>query len=83
MGTICTLMYGDNLESSVLLNIGEARHANDDTKAFWESYICQIAFMIVLFCHIPFIFFSGKEAMLIMVDELHRKSISNALWHKL
>lgn len=83
VGTICTLMYGDNLESSVLLNIGDARHSNDDTKSFWEGYICQIAFMIVLFCHIPFIFFSGKEAMLIMIDELQRKSISSALWHKL
>lgn len=43
----------------------------------------QIAFMVLLSCHIPFIFFAGKEALLLVVDELDRKSISNALWHKL
>ena len=45
--------------------------------------ICQVSFCIVLCCHVPFIFFSGKEALLITVDEIRRKSISNALWHKL
>lgn len=73
-------MFGKDLESSVLLNIGDARH---DGKAYWEAYIVQISFMAVLMCHIPFIFFSGKEALLIVIDEIMRKSISNALWHKL
>lgn len=39
--------------------------------------------MILLSCHIPFIFFAGKEGLLIALDEMDRKSISNALFHKL
>ena len=78
---ICLFMFGSDLESSVLLNIGEMR--KPDGSTYWEAYVVQISFMAVLMCHIPFIFFSGKESLLIMIDEVMRKSISNALWHKL
>jgi len=70
----------------VLLNIGEESEFNSSPKnstKFWEAYIVQVAFMIVIACHIPFIFFSGKEGVCIVIDELDRKSISSALWHKL
>ena len=84
VGIICSLMFGDKLQSSILLNLGEATwERNGETHSFWEAWICQVSFCIVLCCHVPFIFFSAKEAVLIMVDELQRKSISNALWHKL
>ena len=78
---ISMYMFGETLETNVLINIGDARKA--DGGLFWEAYVTQIAFMLLLLCHIPFVFFAGKEGLLIIIDELDRKSISNALWHKI
>jgi hypothetical protein len=80
VAVISVAMFGAQVSTVVLENIGQARH---DGKAFWEGYITQLAFVVLLSCHIPFIFFAGKEGLLIIVDELDRKSISNALFHKL
>lgn len=74
-------LFGTALNSSVLFNFGQV--SNSKGNPFWESTIIQISFMIVLLCHIPFIFYSGKEGLCIIVDESQRKSISNVLWHKL
>ena len=43
----------------------------------------EIFFLTIIGCHIPYIFFSGKEALLIVVDEIMRKSISLDLNKKL
>jgi hypothetical protein len=39
----------------------------------------QGIFAILLACHIPYLFFSGKEALLIIIDEIMNKSISQQL----
>jgi hypothetical protein len=48
-----------------------------------ENYVMQFLFLIILACHIPYLFFSGKEAILIIIDEVMRKSISLVLSKKL
>ena len=78
---ISILLFEGQLQSSVLINIGNIKSPDD--KPFWESTVIQISFMIVLICHIPFIFFAGKESVCIIVDELNRKSISKVLEFKL
>ena len=65
----------------MLGNIGSTY--NDDGNLFWEGQVVQWSFNLLLICHIPFIFFFGKEGLLIIIDELDRKSISNALFLKL
>ncbi len=64
--------FGSNIKHDLLDNVGENGYS-------WESIIISICFLLVIIFHIPFIFFVGKEAFLIVVDELDRRSISSLL----
>jgi hypothetical protein len=73
---VSVLLFGEQItvmSTNIILNINRENIVDPDR---WESYILRILFMLVLACHIPFIFFSGKESLLIIIDEIDRKSIS-------
>jgi hypothetical protein len=50
---------------------------NDDTL----SIVLQIIFLLISAMHIPIVFFVGKEAVLIIVDEAINSSISKGQNH--
>ena len=74
-GLLGLFFYGSALHENILDNIGEEENL--------QSYLLRIVFVLVLGCHIPFIFFQSKEAVLIIVDEYNRKSISKELQDRL
>lgn len=55
-------LFGSKIETSFLKNLG-----NEIT---WENASIRIAFIIMLICHIPYIFFACRESLLVIVDEL-------------
>ena len=74
-------LFGNTIEkagANVLININAENEADPNVN-YPESYVLRVLFMIVLACHIPFLFFSGKEACLIIIDEIDRRSISKSL----
>ena len=77
VGGMSVFMFGKGIKGSVLDNVGD--ECLGDKPCPWQSYLTRFLFLIVLACHIPFAFFSGKEAVLIIIDEVDRKSISNVL----
>ena len=80
--SVCGLFaFGKTVSDSLLANIGAARAPKTGTLP-WESYLMQALFLVVLACHVPYLYFSGKEAMLIIVDEVLRRSTSFAIGRK-
>lgn len=43
------------------------------------SWILRIAFAVVIVCHVPYAFFSCKDAFLAIIDEVDRRSVSRMM----
>jgi len=65
---VALFTYGDHIEENILTNIGES---NDVFAIF-----LQIIFLVISAMHIPIVYYIGKENVLIIVDEIVRKSYS-------
>ena len=64
------------IDANIMLNI----QAEDGKGSLiWDSVVLQALFLIIQICNVPTGFFPGKEAMLIIIDEINNSSISKSL----
>ena len=68
--------YGSGITSNLLNCFGTKKH-------LMSTYLSRIAFLVVMTCHIPFVFFSGKEAFLIIIEEIRTGNMTESLEFKL
>ena len=71
LGVLSIFSFGSALTSDVFDAVGD-----EDTI---YSIIIRFAFLIVLACHIPFVFLPTKEGFLILIDEAQNHSMQIAL----
>lgn len=65
---VALYMYGSEVKGNILEDV--------DLVGGALSTVLQVIFLLISAMHIPIVFFVGKEAVLIIVDEAMRKSIS-------
>ena len=68
-------MFGELIESDLLINIS---HRPGSVSIF-----LRIAYSLILLLHLPYYFFTVKEYILVMVDEVFNRSMSSSLEQKL
>ena len=72
MALLTMYFFGKDIDQNVLNNvIFEGKT--------WESMVLRVMFLLILACHVPFVYFNCKESVLILVDEINRRSISKEL----
>ena len=53
------------------------------TRPGYASIFVRLIFSLVLVAHIPYVFFTTKEACLVFIDEIWHKSVSEKLEAKI
>ena len=71
-GLFAVYLFGSTVSSNVLDNI-------DAETPTLGSYLIRSSFLILLACHVPYVFFLGKEGACIVVDEVMTGSMSKSL----
>lgn len=61
-------MFGSDIQENILDNIAE--------ESSWPSYVLRSAFLLVITCHIPFMFFAGRDSLLQILEEAKNRKIS-------
>ena len=69
------LMYGEDVQSSILHNISE--------RAGYASLFIRLAFCSIILVHIPYYFLPAKECLLLMYFEYKQRFLSEHLEEKL
>ena len=72
VGIVCLYEFGNALSANVLNNVNMEIGSN-------ISFIIRFSFLIVLACHIPYIFFTGKESILIIMLEAYDCTMSRTI----
>lgn len=62
-GLLVIYLFGSGVDPNCLVNI-----ANEGGNVL--SYLNRIFFAIVIACHVPYVFFYGKEGICIVIDEI-------------
>ena len=69
LSIIAIYEFGPAMHHTLLKNI-------EEQTGIGSSYFIRGTYMLGLVCHIPFVFFAGKESFLILIEETWNKTLS-------
>ena len=70
-GFLALNVFGPNISNNILLNFNKIDG--------FLPMLLQLIFLIVIICHVPYMFLVGKEAVCIVGDEILNKTMSKSL----
>lgn len=76
VSVLSLLLFGPEVRPDVMQNVGEM-------QAVVESTVLRAVFTMVIVCHVPFAFFSCKDAFVGILDEVDRRAISRDMSKRL